>query len=154
MAGVAPATYPSGLPGPHRWDIRPYERRARGSVRDPSAIFRARSLAFYGTVDAEFVFTSAQMATWDLWFMNDLVRGQRWFSQNVPMVKESDGWGVYVVRYNLDSLRYSNIGNGVYKLQCELEIRGEGDTGGSPLCTPTTSSGIADQTTASCAIAQ
>lgn len=112
--------YPSALPGPQKWTIKPTDRRASSSLRQPGNSYRARSRDKNEVASAEWMYDSAQMTVWKAWIKDTLVLGQRWFSKGTPGVTTS----FRVVRYLLSTMRRQHLGNGVYLVTCDMEIRG------------------------------
>jgi hypothetical protein len=118
-------TYPGTLPGPTAWQIKPDERRQGREMREPSNAFRLRSLDYGADVQAEWIYSAAEMAIWRAWFegasATQLARN-RWFTATVP----GPGGAVdRVLRYVTPPAR-EYLTNGVFKVSATLRVRGTG----------------------------
>lgn len=112
-------SYPSALSGPSKWVIKGVDKRASSSLREPSSSHRARSRDKVDVATSEWMYTSDEIGIWKNWFRDTLIKGQRWFSADVPGVT-----GTKVIRYRLSTLRRMNLGNGVFLVSAEMEVRG------------------------------
>lgn len=116
--------YPDTLPGPEKWVVKGIDRRASSSLREPSNSSRARSRDKNGVASVSWMYTSAQMDVWKAWFKDTLVSGQKWFGVVTPGPTPNSR----VARYVLATLRRQNLGNGVFLVSCDVEIRGLSET--------------------------
>lgn len=112
--------YPTTLPGPEQWGIKPAERRAMSALRQPGGSYRTRSRDKSDTVSASWMYTAGDMAVWLPWFTDTLVSGQKWFAAYVPGV----GATARIVKYLPGSIKKNHLGNGVFVITAQLELRG------------------------------
>lgn len=119
---MAAISYPFTLPGPQKWTIKGTDRRASSELRQPSSSLRTRSRDKGSVVSAEWVYDSTQMGDWKSWFEATLVKGQKWFAIDCPGAYPS----MRVARYILSTVRRQNLGNGVFLVSCDIDVRGRG----------------------------
>lgn len=119
--GDAPAvTYPASLPNPTRWTVKPRERNQLSRIREPSDRSRNRGGNWAGIVSAEWMYLADEMEVWHPWYETNLVKGQKWFVMYAPTAR---GWVLIEVRYLLDTMRRDYMGNGVFRIASDVEVR-------------------------------
>lgn len=115
-----PLLYPAALPAVAKWEGEAMERRA-GSTLPGKTLVRGRWHDRLMDVQAEWVYSVAQMAVWRRWFDQDLVQGLRWFGMKTP---GQGGPQVRVVRFRRETLRIEPLGSGWHRVTALMKVRG------------------------------
>lgn len=114
--------YPAALPGPLEAPFQYAERRMLSTLPGPQNA-RAMSRDRLGGQPVEFCFSHAQIAIWEDWVENELIRAGAWFASNW---KQPSG-GVGVRRFVGEPsfpVYYPNHG---WRVQAVVEVRGRGE---------------------------
>lgn len=112
--------YPAELPAHTEWTVTTAERRA-GEVMKPGSNVRARNRDHVQTARASWIYTPENMTEWVPWRNTDLNMGLRWFS----MPAYGRGGRIdRVVRYLMQTMREDFISSGIWKVSCDMEVRG------------------------------
>ena len=119
---MAALNYPATLPSPTAWRVRPDERRVLRTLREPANANRLRSTDYGSTVDAEWIYTAAEMAVGKAWYEGaaiDQVDRLRQFNAALP---GRGGIVARVARY-LTPPQRTLLGNGVWRVTAQLRVR-------------------------------
>lgn len=117
---MAAIVYPLTLPGPSQWLGSGRERRALSSLPGNTQL-RNRTRDALNDIDAGWMYDSAQMVIWRAWYEATLLNGQLWFAATAPGV---GGFVTRVVKFRTKTLKLELLGNGVYRVNAQLQQRG------------------------------
>jgi hypothetical protein len=118
---VTAIVYPTSLPVPSAWVTVARERRAQSQGDGVKSAPRARSRDRIVDVEARWIYTPGEMATWVPWYEDTLLDGTRWCAIPAP---GPGGYLPRVCRFRAKSVRRERLAGGNWGISAQLEQRG------------------------------